>query len=249
MVKNYLFDLYGTLVDLCANELAPSLWRALARMFSMYGACYTGGELKKEYRLQCKEYRDKYLPVMMEKYNAPDLTWDRIEMDFEEMFGNMFRKKGIDPTFDMIKSTSLAFRAISLKYIRLFEGVPEMLDRLHEDGCKVYLLSNAQAIFTDPELHSLGIHEKFDGIVYSSEAGIMKPSPYFFRKILDDYNLKAEETVMVGNDYFSDICGADAVGLRSIFVNTHCSIGANKEFPETCTIVDDIRLVGEVSIE
>jgi len=249
MVKNYLFDLYGTLVDLHTNEEKPTLWRALARMFSMYGANYTGPELKKEYKLQCKEYRDKYLPIMQAKYNAPDLEWNHVEMEFEEMFGNMFRKKGVEPTYEMIESTSVAFRAVSMQYIHMFDGVPEMLDRLHADGIKAYMLSNAQAIFTDLEVHSLGIHEKFDGIMYSSRAGIMKPSPYYFKKILDDFGLDASETVMVGNDYYSDILGAEKAGLRSIFVNTHCSIGADEKFPKTCTIVDDIRKVGVVKIK
>lgn len=240
MVKNYLFDLYGTLVDIRTNEEKPTLWRALARMFSMYGANYTGPELKKEYKLQCREYRDKYLPLMRQKYNAPDLEWNHVEMDFEEMFGNMFRKKGVEPTYAMIESTSIAFRAVSMEHIYLFDGVPEMLDGLRANGYKVYLLSNAQAIFTDPEVRSLGIHDKFDGIFYSSKEGIMKPSPYYFKLLLDSFGLNPDETVMVGNDYFSDICGAQKAGLKSIFVNTHCSIGADEKFPESCTIIDNI---------
>ena len=29
--KNYLFDLYGTLVDIHTNEEAPSFWRSVSR--------------------------------------------------------------------------------------------------------------------------------------------------------------------------------------------------------------------------
>lgn len=244
MVNNYLFDLYGTLVDLRANEEKITLWRALARLFSMYGAIYTASELKKEYKKQCRLYRDKYWPVMKEQYSAPDLAWNHVEMDFEEMFGNMFRNKGIEPDFHMIESAALTFRAVSLQYIKLFDGVSDMLDRLHAEGHKTYMLSNAQAIFTDPEVYSLGIHDKFDGIMYSSNAGIMKPTPYFYEKIIREFNLEKDKCIMVGNDYYSDIMGAERFGIRSIFVNTHCSIGADEKMPESCTMIDDIRLVG-----
>ena len=38
--RNYIFDLYGTLVDISTNEAKASLWKNMAWLFSMMGASY-----------------------------------------------------------------------------------------------------------------------------------------------------------------------------------------------------------------
>lgn len=49
------------------------------------------------------------------------------------------------------------FRILSTDYIRLYEGTIEMLTVLKEKGKKLYLLSNAQRIYTEYEMNALGI--------------------------------------------------------------------------------------------
>ena len=46
-MTNYIFDLYGTLVDIHTNESKASLWKNMAQIFSMMGVTYTAPELKK----------------------------------------------------------------------------------------------------------------------------------------------------------------------------------------------------------
>ena len=48
-MKNYIFDLYGTLVDIRTDETAPSLWKSMAYLFSMMGAFYTPDVLRRRY--------------------------------------------------------------------------------------------------------------------------------------------------------------------------------------------------------
>ena len=47
--QNYIFDLYGTLVDIHTDESKSSLWKKIAVYFSAQGAAYTGKELKERY--------------------------------------------------------------------------------------------------------------------------------------------------------------------------------------------------------
>ena len=47
--KNYIFDLYGTLVDIHTNEQKPSLWKKMSALYEVYGATYSWRELKKRY--------------------------------------------------------------------------------------------------------------------------------------------------------------------------------------------------------
>ena len=50
MYHNFIFDLYGTLVDIHTNENKTSLWKRLALFYSFQGASYTGRELRTRYR-------------------------------------------------------------------------------------------------------------------------------------------------------------------------------------------------------
>ena len=46
---NYIFDLYGTLVDIHTDEEKTELWEKLAQFYGYYGAVYTAEELKNAY--------------------------------------------------------------------------------------------------------------------------------------------------------------------------------------------------------
>ena len=49
MYKNYIFDVYGTLVDIRTNEGKTYLWDKMVEMFGFYGASYERKELKEKY--------------------------------------------------------------------------------------------------------------------------------------------------------------------------------------------------------
>ena len=48
--KNYIFDFYGTLVDIETDEESPVLWDTMAQIYQSYGANYTGESLKVRYK-------------------------------------------------------------------------------------------------------------------------------------------------------------------------------------------------------
>jgi putative hydrolase of the HAD superfamily len=49
--------------------------------------------------------------------------------------------------------------------------------------------------------------------------GYKKPAPEFFRFILDDLGLQPEQAVMVGDDFPTDVLGAQSVSIRAIWCN------------------------------
>ena len=46
MYNNYIFDLYGTLVDISTDEYSMDLWEKVALFYSFKGAKYSALELK-----------------------------------------------------------------------------------------------------------------------------------------------------------------------------------------------------------
>ena len=54
MYKNFIFDLYGTLVNIHTNEGKSLVWRKLALFYSYNGAIYKPNELKTNYLTEVK---------------------------------------------------------------------------------------------------------------------------------------------------------------------------------------------------
>ena len=117
---------------------------------------------------------------------------------------------------------------------KVYPGVPEMLQRLKDAGKKVFLLSNAQALFTAPEISLLGLTRYFDGILLSSDAGVKKPDPAFYEMLLKQYHLDPAECLMTGNDDIADCHGAASAGIASRYVATRQSPKINGPLPENC---------------
>ena len=211
MYKNYVFDLYGTLVDINTNERKADLWKKMQELYAFYGAVYTPAELKKEYLRLCREEEAK-----LKKYDYP-------EIKIEKVFKSLFEIKGVKSDLKTVKLIGQFFRVISTKYIKLYDGTMEMLELLRKKGKKIYLLSNAQQIFTEYEMRMLGIYDSFDGIAFSSDESCRKPSDEFYKRLFDRYDLKKEESVMIGNDWISDIEGAKNFGIDSFYLHTNIS--------------------------
>lgn len=90
MYDNYIFDLYGTLVDIRTNENKASLWKYMAGYMTLQGASYSAAELRKRYRsLISAEQQKQY-----EKHKdlIPKLTQDHIEVDLLQVFSRLYQE-------------------------------------------------------------------------------------------------------------------------------------------------------------
>lgn len=210
--KHAVFDLYGTLVDIHTDEEQKNFWKKLAKFLRRHGVHYEYKELKKEYARLCK----KYSRLLQEKY--PD---NKIEINISDVFYELCILKNSRITREFSDAFGYIFRTESREYVRVYEGVYEMLDELHAMGTKVWLLSNAQSIFTMPELESLDLVRYFDGITISSDAGFKKPdaafADYLFKKY-PEAEIKPNECLMVGNEYGSDGKVAENAGMNFLYV-------------------------------
>ena len=53
--KNYIFDLYGTLIDIHTDENDMSLWEEMSKIYSCYGSDYEPDELQSRYLALVRE--------------------------------------------------------------------------------------------------------------------------------------------------------------------------------------------------
>ena len=228
MYHNFIFDLYGTLVDIHTNENKPSLWKKLALFYSFQGAAYSGRELLSRYRQLEAAARTASTPYAYPEICAADI------------FRTLYTKKGIQPTEALLTATGQFFRIESLNTLQCYPATADTLQKLHMKGCGIYLLSNAQRIFTEYELRSLGLWELFDGILISSEEGCCKPDPAFFQILFDRYRLDPDTCLMIGNERTSDLAGAVAAGIDCCYLHTSTSSGSADEPPKEArfTVMD-----------
>lgn len=217
LYRDYIFDLYGTLVDIRTNEEERMLWNKLSLFFGYYGADYTPEALQAAYLalVSAKEKAGKnQVHYAHEAYP---------EIPIEEVFQELYTDKGVSPSEELVVHTGQMFRVFSTHHVRLYAGAKELLQKLREAGKGVYLLSNAQRIFTEYELRYLQIYDCFDGIMISSDYGVKKPDERFFRLLLEKYQISPQEALMIGNDLDSDIAGAKSVGMDTFYIHSGIS--------------------------
>ena len=66
-----------------------------------------------------------------------------------------------------------------------------------------------------------GLDEFLDKIYSHGSVGYPKPSTEFFRFIAQDLGLAPSALVMVGDDFDTDVLGANRAGIRAIWLNEH----------------------------
>ena len=229
--KHVIFDLYGTLVDIRTDEGDPVLWERTAELYRSHGAAWDPEDLKEEWFHTARNLENQLC-------RTTGLTYPEIAI--EEVFGHLYRKRGVEPTERLIEDTGWQFRQMSTHLLCLYEGARELLIRLRSSGRKVWLLTNAQRIFTRPELNVLGITDAFDGIYISSECGCKKPDSAFYRRLLKEQNIAPEEAIMVGNDTRCDILGAKEVGLSTMYIRS--AISPKESLPQADCVLPRMNL-------
>jgi putative hydrolase of the HAD superfamily len=92
-----------------------------------------------------------------------------------------------------------------------------LLETLRDRGLKLGLVSNA----FDPgwllhrDLEQMGIEERLDFSVFSSEVGTRKPHPAIFERALDALGVEPERSLFVGDRLYEDVRGASEVGMTT----------------------------------
>ncbi len=219
--RSYIFDLYGTLVDIRTDETDIKLWQHMSLFYGYHGAQYEAEELYRDY-LVLVQGKEK---ALKQEHSVQYAHEAYPEIPIEEVFRELYEKKGVSADQPLVLHTGQMFRVCSTRYIRLYAYAKELLRALREAGRGVYLLSNAQRIFTEYELNYLGIHDLFDGILISSDHGCKKPDGRFFHLLTEKYGVAPEESLMIGNDADTDIAGARQAGMDSFYIHSAISPG------------------------
>lgn len=201
----FIFDLYGTLVDIRTDETSP---RFKKRFLKKCGSLFGTADFFGEYARRTEDAQKSC------EYAEPDVL--KIFSDIAEVGGNTISSE------EALYATKI-FRKFSRSRLKLYPGVKGLLSSIKRRGAKIYILSNAQSCFTLEEIKKLGLDKFADGIELSSDFGYKKPSEKFFAYFIDKYSADVKRAVYIGNDISSDVVGAKGVGLTSVYIHTAIS--------------------------
>lgn len=206
---NYIFDLYGTLIDLDSDEKAAFTWKKFIRWLDKRGIRHP------DYIIMRREFFEMDLAAR-EKITST-MGIKHPEIDVIPIYKEQFARYGnSDLSDEFVEELSYAFREASISEIGVFDGVMEYLEALKKAGKKIFILSNAQRSYTWPEVVRFGFDKIMDDVLISSDDYYMKPEVKCFERLFSKHNLDKSRSVMIGDSFASDIQGAINFGISYI---------------------------------
>ncbi len=230
LFKNYIFDLYGTLIDIRTDEEKIELWEKMAIFYGYRKANYSAFELRQTYHAMCGALK------LETQKKHPD--YQKVDFDLTRVFRKLYEAKGVKVSDELASMTANVFRCYSTDFIKLYDGVEDLLKTLKSKGKNIYLLSNAQHDFTLPEIDMLGLREYFDDILISSDFECSKPDTHYFEILFERNSLKKEDSIMIGNDCVSDIKSAHNFGIKSLYIHQEISPPITVKLESSWNVMD-----------
>lgn len=164
---------------------------------------------------------------------ANALVWERYWPDVE-LEWTLGRLTGADLTLEVWRQTleacgvdepRLVEVATSVhlgayrRWIRLYDDARTLLDTVSALDIPLALITNGAGDTQREKLHAVGIEGLFDAIVISGELGVAKPDVRPFQVAMETLGVRGRSAWHVGDSLGSDIAGAKAAGLTSVWLN------------------------------
>lgn len=104
------------------------------------------------------------------------------------------------------------------KYIKRDQILLELVNKL-KARYKVGILSNGNSVAVQKKLSAIGLApELFTPFLTTYELGALKPDPAPFLRVIEDAQVRPDESAYIGDKEETDILGAKAVGMHAIMV-------------------------------
>jgi putative hydrolase of the HAD superfamily len=157
-----------------------------------------------------ERFRDSYLPLLW-------VPGTLEEVEYPGLVRRLLAEEGIDVSDGELGRFLEAEHAAWQPARMLASTTHALLEALRDRGLKVGLVSNA----LDPphllhrDLEQMGVAQRLDVAVFSSEVGWRKPHPAIFERALETLGVVPEATLFVGDTLATDIVGAAALGMHT----------------------------------
>lgn len=154
-----------------------------------------------------------------------DYYWDKFAK--EEISHDTLRYGRLKDTFDAIDVAvnddqiyyiADAFIGNLTNYNHVFDGAHETLNALKKNY-RLHIITNGPSLVQEKKLKNSKLEQYFETVTNSEKAGVKKPNPIIFQHALQLANVKAEQSLMIGDNIQADVQGALNVGMQVIWFN------------------------------
>lgn len=222
MYKNIIFDLDMTLI-----ETSDSIFNLLDKTCKILPDGITKENLKSALVNEIRKYMTKYQNCQFMRYGIGDLDIF-FDTGFERHVGkkeaDIARKYIVKKTLEKLRVRDLNkvdevidFLMKNWLNFNLIDNVEEMLNKMK--GYRVFLLTDGMTETQLSRAFSLKLDKYFEKMYASEYFGMSKKYCIPFETLLRENGLKADETLMIGDNYVSDILGSKNAGITPIYFN------------------------------
>ena len=161
-----------------------------------------------------------------------------------ERFNATLKQFNVD-NIEMAKKMGVMYVTISPLQKKLFPGTIACLEELKSIGFQLHIITNGFEEVQYIKLENCGLDVFFDVVVCSESVGKNKPAREIFQYALQEVGCRAENALMIGDDFRADISGALNSGMKAIHFDP---CGVSKEsYPHTCQNLSELpRMVTQL---
>jgi putative hydrolase of the HAD superfamily len=204
MLDAVLFDWGDTLFHFAYDEaLLEAGWEA--------GLAALGRDELPHSAEAAARFRERYVPLLWVPGSVEEVEYPGMVRELLGEFGVEVRDEDLER---FLRAEHAAWEPAR----HMGDSTHALLDSLRSRGLRVGLVSNA---FDPPwllheDLERMGLAERLDTVVFSSEVGRRKPDPLIFETALQRLGVEPERTLFVGDRRYEDVRGAAEVGMRTV---------------------------------
>ena len=139
-------------------------------------------------------------------------------------------------------NAAAAYRAAYLAHWRPVDGALTLLSALF-DRVAIGVVTNNVAAEQRQKIAACGFAPFLHAVIISEEAGVAKPDPRIFHMALDQLGRPADEAVMIGDAWETDVAGARAAGIRPVWFNRFGAASHDRSVTELASLVPAAHVV------
>jgi putative hydrolase of the HAD superfamily len=218
-MKALIFDLDDTLYDCNYTNNTASVEAV---------CCYTAQELLQIEPQRVQEAFDR-ARLSLKKEMRGDVAAQHNRMLY---FQRTLELLGCSPVSHALEMYDFFWNDF-LGRIQLYPGAKELLCRWKENGGKIAICTDMTVHIQHRKLRSLGIADMIDVLVTSEEAGVEKPDPAIYQKVLEKLGIPPREATYIGDSLPKDVLGPMQIGMDAVwYVDEHSPETLSEELEE-----------------
>ena len=181
---------------LCLDDFTVPYWQANVELWHQYSL----GQIERPY-------------LMVERFRRP------LQAGFERLDVPHSERQHWQVSAEYCLQISDHFLDLCACKPGVVPGAHELMEYLRSKGYRMHLCSNGFHEVQYRKLRSSDLLKYFDHIILSEDAGANKPSAQYFEYAFRQTGASPESTLMIGDNFTTDILGAKASGLDVLFFN------------------------------